>query len=271
MISSSNHPGLRTTAALLHLDFQDLYLKYGASQPPRTGLHASSLLVSESEWCVRKYVLSDLYGDQAVTPELARWQWKQQDTFLHGWEVHRKWQYLFKQFGNVVFSKVNEDEYGDFDLEPELDLTHYDEDRQLYFSPDAILEVNGEHMVVEIKGINHDAFLALTDNLDQARKACETVDKAVIQCNLYLHLLQLNHGIILVENKNNQEFRVWVIEYNCVLALLLVQRAYQVKGAVLRAKHGEWPHRICASAEDSRACQCPLQGVCFREEGKDAL
>lgn len=258
MISSSSNPGLRTLAALITLDFQDLYLKYGASQAPRTGLHASSLLVSESEWCTRRYVLADLFPGEAVTPELARWQWKQQAVFENGWNLHERWQKLFEKYGNVV--KYN-------GMYNELDLTHYDPERQVYFSPDAILNINDEHMVVEIKGINHDAFLSLTDNLDQARKACETVDKAVSQANLYMHLLELNHGIILVEDKSSQDFKVWVTEYNRTLALPPVGRAYKVKGALLRAHKGDITPRVCESPDSPLARKCPLARACFRQEG----
>lgn len=265
MISSSTNPGLRTLAALITLDFQDYYLNYGASQPPRTGLHASSLLVPESEWCTRRYVLSELHSQEAVTPELARWQWKQQAVFENGWDVHKRWQKLFRRFGNVVYSNSQNNHSEIAMVMPELDLTHCDEDRQVYFSPDAILDIHGEHMVVEIKGINHDAYQSLPDDLEGARDACETVNRAVIQCNLYLHLLQLNHGIILIENKNNQDFRLWIIEYTRALALPYVQRAYQVKGAIIRAHKGQLAARVCQSPESPLARRCPLAGVCFRE------
>lgn len=266
MISSSNNPGLRTLAALITLDFQDMYLSYGASQSPRTGLHASSLLVPESEWCTRRYVLSELYPDQAETPELARWQWKQQAVFENGWDVHKRWQKLFRQFGNVVYGDGVGESGIIFPNMPELDLTHYDGERHVYFSPDAILEVHGEHMVVEIKGINHEAYQSLPNALEGAMTACETVNKAVIQANLYMHLLELNHAIILIENKNTQDFRVWVTEYNRALALPLVQRAYSVKGAIVRARKGQLASRVCESPDSPLARKCPLKGICFREE-----
>lgn len=267
MISSSNNPGLRTLAALIQIEFEDLYLKYGQSQPPRIGLHASSLLVSDSEWCTRKHVLAAVFSDEAVTPELARWQWKQQDTFLHGWELHRKWQYLFKEFGAVV-KYIGEDEEG-WPLAPEweLDRTHYDDTRMVYFSPDAILEFAGEKLVVEIKGINHDSFQALTNNLGQARKACETVDKAVVQAQVYMHLLELNHAVILIEDKNDQNFRVWIIEYDRMVVLPYIQRAYRVKGMLAHAKHrNQYPKRVCQTIDDPLARKCPMCDCCFSEK-----
>jgi len=250
----SNDPGLRTRAALLALDFQDMFLKWGANQPPRSGLHASSLLVSEQEWCTRRYVLADLFPDSAETPELKQWQWKQQAIFENGWDLHKRWQHLFRQFANVV------GELGKL----ELDLTHYDEDRDLYFSPDAILDIAGEHYVVEIKGINHAAFESLTNDLTVAMKACETVEKAVSQANLYMHLLELEHAVILIENKNTQDFRVWITEYDRQQVLPYVQRAYSVKGHIALTKvNGTYPRRVCQSPDDALARKCPMATCCF--------
>lgn len=259
MISnSSSNASLRTLAELVKIDFQELYLKWGGCAPPRTGLHASSLLVSDQDWCPRKHVLSDLFPQEALSPELKHWQWKQQAIFENGWSLHKRWQQLFRQFANVV------GELGKL----ELDRTHYDPERNIYFSPDAILDITGEHMVVEIKGIHHTAFEALPFDLPGAMHACETVEKAVSQANLYMHLLELKHAIILVENKNNQDFRVWITEYNRELALPYIQRAYQVKGNLVLARDGQnkYPARICQSADDARARQCPMCHKCFSLE-----
>jgi len=285
VISSSNNPGLRTLAALIQIEFEDLYLKWGQSQPPRTGLHASSLLVSDQEWCTRKHVLAEIFSDEVRNPELARWQWKQQAVFENGWDVHKRWQKMFAKFGKVVWTPISDEQASDitYSIPPalfkyylklvgsqwfaaELDLTHYDETRQVYFSPDIISEFAGEQYPVEIKGINHDSFQSLTSNLDQARKACETVDKAVIQANLYLHLLQLDHTIILIEDKNNQEFKVWIVEYDRSMALPYVQRAYHVKGGLVHAKHGRYPDRVCQTIDDPLARKCPMRECCFSEK-----
>lgn len=262
--SSSSNASLRTRAELVKLDFQELYLKWGGAQPPRTGLHASSLLVPTGDWCPRKHVLSELFPDEAVSPELKHWQWKQFAIFENGWDLHRRWQRVFKRFGNVVQVVIGEDTNGLPFCQDELDRTHYDAEREVYFSPDAILDIAGEHHVVEIKGINHNAFESLTDSLHFAMSACETVEKAVIQANLYMHLLDLKHAVILIENKNNQDFKVWITAYNRDLALPYIQRAYQVKGGLTLARaHNTYPPRLCATADDSLARKCAMCDTCF--------
>jgi hypothetical protein len=115
---------------------------------------------------------------------LKYWEWKQKAIFLHGWEIHRMLQLLFKNHLNVVYSL---DLHGN--LAPELDLTHYDPVRNVYFSPDAILEFFGLHHVTEIKGLKQESYRELTDSLTVAMRVNETVHKAFYQAQLYMHLL----------------------------------------------------------------------------------
>lgn len=107
---------LEREAELITISFENMLVQWGSNTPPRAGLHASSLLVKEEEWCVRRYVLAELYPDEAVTPALQHWNWKMQDTFLHGWELHRKWQHLFKEFGQVAYSQVFEPVEGSLEV-----------------------------------------------------------------------------------------------------------------------------------------------------------
>jgi hypothetical protein len=246
----------RTLAHLIQLEFQELYLKWGANQPPRSGVHASSLLVSESEWCVRKHVLSEMYPDLIQPEELRYWDWKRMAVFLDGWQRHIKWQMLFSRFFNVVY----------WNNLPELDLTHYDDVRNVHYSPDAIVEYAGEKFIVEIKGLDTRKYQEMTSDLDTACKVSDVVAKAKIQCNLYCHLLEIKRGIILVEDKNNQDFTTWVVEHESLMSRSHTDRAYAVKGHVTLARSGKpLPPRVCASPDDSRAKKCPLKNVCFRD------
>src|SRR5579859_4797276 len=185
----------RTLEELLKLELQELYLKWAASQPLRSGLHASSLLVAPQDWCVRRFVLSELWPDEAEPETLHHWDWQRQAIFLDGWERHRRWQKLLRDFANVVY-------YRD---QPETDLTHHDETRNIFFSPDAIIDYAGVRYIVEIKGLDTNKFQQLTDNLDTACKVSDVVAKAHIQCNLYCHLLAVEYGLLLIEDKNTQQ------------------------------------------------------------------
>jgi len=254
---------LQLEAELLTIHFQSLLVKWGATQPLRNGLHASSVLVSDQEWCVREHVLHEIYPDQAVQQQLQTWDWKRSAIFENGWRLHQRWQDMFKRFGNVVW---NEDS-----AELELDLIHYDETRNIYFSPDVILEFAGQRYVVEIKGIKQEAYqeIMITGDLETAMDLNETVNKAFYQANLYMHLLGLKRAILLIENKNNQDFKVWVIEYDKELSVKYIQRIYTVKGNVVNVRtfglEKLYP-RICHSRGDQRAKSCPMRDVCFSKE-----
>jgi len=195
--------------------------------------------------------------------------------FENGWDLHRRWQRVFLKHGNVVWTAATPEQMdgnshgklidGKLYL-PELDLTHFDKIRNVYFSPDAILWFGGEKYTVEIKGIKDQSYQELTDDLEQACAANETVCKAREQVNLYLHLLGLSRGIILVENKSNQDFRLWVVEYSQERAWRYTNRLNEIKGRVLLVRsHGasKLPLRCCQSANDGRARACSMRTKCF--------
>jgi len=288
-MSQTSKPNLELEAQLIKIDFQNMLVQWGSDTPLRTGLHASSVLVSDEEWCIREHVLMEFFSQQAVHPESMPWDWRKQMIFENGWDLHRRWQRLFANEANVVHSDQGEG------IRPELDLTHYDETREVYFSPDAILEFGGQRYVVEIKGINHDEFAGNPDLYEQefhngayryklhkearkgvkdcdfvedAMKVSQTVHKAFYQAQLYMHLLELKKAILLIENKNNQEFKVWVIEYDRSKAVKYIQRIYDRKEAVILVRtHGlvKLPARIpaCQSRGDERARKCPMREICF--------
>lgn len=292
---------LALEAELLTLDFKSMLVKWGSNSPTRRGMHASAVLVADSEWCTREQVLLNLFPESAEKPPMQSWDWRLSAIFENGWRLHQRWQDLFKKHGNVVWSPATSEQIpgsshgklinGQVHL-PELDLTHHDEDRGVYFSPDALIRFGGERYVVEIKGVNHDAFVGtprdeqgnfipvfdangkpikpqegLSDDLEQAARACETVYKAKIQVNLYLHLLGLDKGIILVENKSTQDFKVWVVEYNRELVYPYTNRINEVRGRTLLSRKSleHLPARRCQTSDDPRAKRCPLRKVCFEE------
>src|SRR6266700_2815508 len=227
MLMSQND--LQQEAELIKLSFQQMYLQKGRDQEPHRELHAANLLESESEWCTRRYVLMNLYPGEVQKPELKSWDWKREAYFATGWVYHEKWQSLFRLYGNVVLSDDNR--------LPELDLTHFLPGENLYFSPDAIIQFGNEKYLVEIKGINHDEYVGHPDlyewdeskvngyrlvkkerkgivnaTLEEAMKLSQTVYKAVIQANNYLYFTDLQKAILLIENKNTQDFKVYVME-----------------------------------------------------------
>ena len=276
-------------AELLTLDVRNMLVKWGSHHSSRTGIHASDILVKDSEYCLRKLVLQNLSGEQAEQGEWNWWDWRRSAIFENGWGLHRRIQRLHAKCGNVVWTPVTSEQAEDirYLLPPalqkyylrlnadgvweaaELDLTHYDEDRNIYFSPDMITWFGGEKYVWEIKGLKHEAFSELTDDLEQACSVNETVHKAREQANLYMHLLALGKAALHIENKSNQDFKLWVIEHSEERAWSYTNRMYEVRGRTkLVQAHGtsKLPLRCCQSINDSRARSCPMRNVCFSQE-----
>jgi len=267
---------VKTLLFLLRHEFQQSFIEWERRQPARNGLHVASLVEPDEIWCARKHVIL------AFTPEYRQEvpaYWSLLAKFVHGWAIHTKWQHdLLKHTGLVAWN-TEQEKY-------ELDLTHHDIDRDIHFSPDVILKFGNMLIPLEIKGINHDeyaghpAYYSLSGELikeevhgiagatlQEAMHRNKSVRGAVPQLNLYLHLLKLPLGIILVEDKNNQDFTLFTVEYSRELAAPAAQRASQVKAYVQVArKRDVLPARCCSSPTESRAKQCPVRDFCFKHE-----
>jgi hypothetical protein len=241
----------RALAALFKHSIEKMFNQQNDDRPLRTGFpHASAILARESEFCLRRLVLLATKPEHAERPETKPWDSHQNAVFLNGWCLHEKYQKLLERYGHVVY----------FSGKPELDLTHFDETRLIYWSPDAVVEHCGENMVVEIKGYKQESY----EKLDEFGDAPHD---AHLQANLYMHLLELKHAYILVENKNTQDFKVWCVEYDCELVQLYLDRMYHFKAAYSRVERtGKLPVRCCKSANDRLAEKCPVRAICFKEK-----
>ncbi len=275
----------RTLLYLLKQQFDRSFRDWDKNQPARTGLHASSVLESESDFCTRQHVLAEKFPQtrQAKDQYLPSLQ-----KFVNGWALHKKWQEDL--IGPSGLVKYSEDPDG-----LELDLTHIDFETGIHFSPDIILSFAGFTIPVEIKGINTldfqgcpNLYLESGQLYEEARPGIvgamlteaaarnKSIRSAIPQINLYLHLLGLtmppnNRGIILVEDKNTQEYELFVHEYDPQLAILPVQRAFDVRTSneYFDFNDGMLPERnsLCTSINSARAKRCPFRTKCFTERG----
>ena len=232
----------RAVSFLFKTALNDQFNQWNASTPLRTGMpHASAILAPESEWCLRKLILLALYPEQAERPEQKPWDAHTNAVYLNGWHLHEKYQKLLTRFGEVV----------------EVETPHYDEERLLYFTPDAIVRHCGRPMIVEIKGYKASHF-------EQLHEAGPPPDYAHKQSNLYMHLLKMQLALILVECKDTQDVKVWCVPYNREMVQPQINRIYQFKGALVRARNsGTLPARVCSTPNDRNASKCEACGMCF--------
>ena len=184
----------------------------GLESQERVGLHASAMLVGDKEFCLRAQVLSLIYkqsqGEQ-VPVSLMR-------IFEQGNAIHEKWQRLLIRAG-----------YG---LAKDMDFTRFDDDYMLSYTPDIdcqIPEFFEGRMIGEIKSVNTYQFQKMTKH-----------PSAWKQCQWYMHLCikklksqgtwngkDYTKGFVLNEDKNTQDFKLEVYDYEPTLIEPFASRA----------------------------------------------
>lgn len=225
----------------------------GQETQERVGLHASALIVSDKSFCIRQQVLSLLYRQiqgENIDVGLKR-------IFEEGNAIHEKWQRLFIRAGYTNAKGC--------------DMTRYFGDYELTFTPDVLVNIpeffEGK-MVIEIKSVNTFQFKKMTSHPSGHK-----------QMQFYMYLLQqelikkgkwngvdYTKGIVLCDDKNTQDFKVFVYDYDksvvapfverCEAVQYYKKRAIEEKRMVKRCK--ECKTHTCKNAE-----KCAMKDACF--------
>ena len=220
--------------------FVKLVMTRGLESQERVGLHASNMLVSDSAFCMRSQVLSLVYrqlqGEQ-VKVGLMR-------IFEEGNSIHEKWQRMFIRAG---WSKPTD-----------LDRTRYSEDYMMSFTPDIVCLIPDfcdEPMVGEIKSVNTFSFKKQTKH-----------PSAWKQCQWYMHLTGIKKGFVLSEDKNTQDFRVEVYDYDTDIVQPFIDRAESIVDAyhTLMRDHKMVARPSDAKKPDCKRCSsCAMRDACW--------
>lgn len=220
--------------------FLKMVMTRGSDTQERVGLHASSMLVSDSAFCCRQQVLSLIYKqvqkDKVSIPLLR--------IFEEGNAIHEKWQRLFIRAGWSRWDK--------------LDFTQYCDEYKMSFTPDIICKIpefyDGE-MVGEIKSVNTFQYKRMTRH-----------PSAWKQCQWYMHMTGLKKGFVLCEDKNNQEFKLEVYDYDPSSIEQFIDRADEVIERYNRLVND---HKMVgrpkdASSPDCKRCkECAMRDACW--------
>lgn len=240
------------------LKFLKSVMTRGQETTERRGLHASAMIVSDDKFCYRQQVLSLFYkqlqGEQ--TPiGLKR-------IFSEGDAIHEKWQRLFIRGGLC---------------EPlDCDFSRFAEEFDLSYTPDIICAIPEDYKlesvhnddvkkipyVVEIKSVNTFTF--------KKQKYHASGRK---QCQLYMYLTGIHNGIVLCDDKNTQEFKVYKYEYNpteIAPYISRLERVQEFKDRMLNKNKLVKRHEKCTGYNCKMAASCPMHGVCY-ERSKEKL
>lgn len=226
------------------VEFVRQVMTRGQETQERAGLHASALIVGDKDFCLRQQVLSLLYkqlqGEQ-INPGLKR-------IFEQGNAIHEKWQRLFVRAG---YSKPKD-----------LDFTLYNEEYMVSFTPDikcTIPEFYPGKMVGEIKSVNTFQFQKMSRH-----------PSAWKQLQWYMFLTGIHKGFVLCEDKNTQDFKTEVYDYDPVLVAPFIERAEAVQYYYNRALEvGKMVARPSnAKGSDCKRCEkCAMRLSCWNLPG----
>lgn len=224
------------------LAFEQQLFTRGTNNPDRVGLHTSAVIGNDNHYCPREQVLSLIYKPRNMDKNLGLPLLR---IFEEGNSVHKKWQRLFLR-GNMCTYK-------------ELDKTQYNKKYRLAFSPDAIITIDNNQYIVEIKSMRSEAY----------RKAVRH-SSGEIQCRMYMFLSGVDHGIILMENKNDQQFKINVISHDKEEISKYVDRLDAIKSYY---ESREMPPRLpqCKTKLSKRCQDCPFLYPCWgtKQERKE--
>ena len=220
----------------------------GLESQERIGLHASSLIKGDKDFCLRQQVLSLMYrqlqGEQLPVGLMK--------IFEEGNAIHEKWQRLFIRGG---FSKAED-----------LDVTQFNKEYKISFTPDIICEIPEFHkgkMIGELKSVNTHQFRKMTKH-----------PSAWKQLQWYMYLSGIHKGFVLSEDKNTQEIKLEVYDYDPSIVSQFVDRAEEIK---FRYKKAMKEHKMVKRPDDAispdckRCEQCPLVNACWKINGGGVL
>lgn len=237
--------------------FVEQVITRGLESQERVGLHASAFVKSEKDFCIRAQVLSLIYkqlqGEQ-IAVNLKR-------IFEEGNAIHEKWQRLFIRAG-----------YGKAE---DMDLTQYDEEYMISYTPDVIClipEFFKGKMIGEIKSVNTFQFKKMVETNGKHASAWK-------QLQWYMHLnikrekdagtwngIDYTKGFVLCEDKNNQDFRLEIYEYDPSLVASQIEKAESVTfyhERVFSEKKMVARPDGCDSPSCKRCSSCVMREACW--------
>lgn len=225
----------------------------GLESTERVGLHASAIIVSDKKWCLRQQVLSLMYkqlqGEQ-VNVGLRR-------VFEEGNAIHEKWQRLFIRAG---YSSVND-----------LDVTKFNKQWRVSYTPDIeclIPQYFVGKMIGELKSVNTFQFKKMNKHPSAGKQLQWYMALSIArekQAGTW-NGIDYTKGFVLNEDKNTQEFKLEVYEYEPDRVEPFIQRCKDIKAGYKRVHSAG---KMVARPEDAKSSDCkrchdcPMRDACW--------
>jgi CRISPR/Cas system-associated exonuclease Cas4 (RecB family) len=213
--------------------------------------------ICKKDWCPR----SSWYKVKGYPEEVTSVpQFTTLNIFQTGHDIHNKWQHW------LLLSGVLE----------EAEVAIYDEEHHLLGHADGIVSDAKGRAVLEIKSIGMGSLrLEEPEIFEKYSKKEITADEAwkairkpfethLRQINLYMYVLGIHDGIVLYENKANQEVKEFEIKYQPELIESILATCHNLKKALELDTPPQRPTWL--SSKESRTCKyCPYKTECWKD------
>lgn len=217
--------------------FVKMVMTRGYENQERVGLHASSFIVGEKEFCLRAQVLSLMYKQlQSEQHPVGLMR-----IFEEGNAIHEKWQRLLIRAG---YASANT-----------LDVTQLNKQFRISFTPDIICEIPEFYkskMVGEIKSVNTFQFQRMIKHPSASK-----------QLQWYMHLTGIHKGFVLCEDKNTQDIKLEVYNYDSMLVAPYIERAEAIKYHYKRVRSES---KMVARPSDAKSSDCKRCSKCVMRD-----
>lgn len=235
--------------------FVEHVMTRGLETAERSGLHASALIVSDNKFCLRQQVLSLMYkqlqGEQFNAG--------QKRIFEEGNAVHEKWQRLFLRAG---YSNVLD-----------LDSTCFNGKWKVSYTPDikcTIKEFFKGKMIGELKSVNTMQFNKMTKHPTAGKQCMWYMCLSIAEEELRgtWNGIDYTKGFVLNEDKNTQDIKVEVLDYDPSLVQGCVERCEQIQASYKKVfEEGRMVARpLDAKKHDCKRCySCPMNIACWQK------
>lgn len=243
MKSMNNGSAMTPEEYKIKLKFEEGFRIPRKGSEDRKGLHGSAIIAEDSKFCLREQVLSLIYkrNDQKELPV------KLLQIFEEGNRIHEKFQDLVDLLG----------------ISEGIEARGYQEEFDLYMTPDFICMIDDRMYVGEIKSCNMFAYKGFI----KKRKH----KSGNIQLQFYMHFFGIPNGFVIVEDKNSQEFDIFVEKYDYKIIEKYIVRLNEITKAKEKFdESGKLPRRCksCDSWNCKHAENCGMRDACFKKSLK---
>lgn len=235
------------------ISFLKMVMTRGQETQERRGLHASEIKTEEDIFCMRRCILSKYYKrlqGEEVNVRLKR-------IFEEGNAVHEKYQRLFIRAG--------------WSRPMDLDYTMIDKETGVSYTPDILCYIPDFYdgvMIGEIKSVNPRQYEEMKEHTEAYKQLqlymyfCikELERREGYRKNKFVHYKK---GFVLCENKGNQDFKVFVYDYDPDFVNKYIERLNDIN---MLSERFESERKMVPRKEDCTTYDCECASKCYMRD-----